>query len=62
LLDWIEGADEPDLGATNQLLTSELNHAAYVSALRGDRVDLPLVCNLDRWPVDLLAETPKPSL
>lgn len=56
LLDWMEGGPEPDLGATNQMLTSELNFAAYISALRGDRIDLPLVSSLDRWPVDELVE------
>lgn len=64
LLDWMEGAKEPDLGATNQLLTSELNLAAYVSALTGDRVDLPLLSDLAVWPVDAIAERTKnhPSL
>jgi len=55
LFDWMEGGAEPALGATNQLLTSELNLAAYVSALIGDRVDLPLVSELNLWPVDALA-------
>jgi len=55
LFDWMEGGAEPDLGATNQLLTSELNLAAYVSALSGDRMDLPLQSAVDRWPVDCLA-------
>jgi hypothetical protein len=55
LFDWMEGGSEPDLGATNQLLTSELNLAAYVSALTGDRVDLPMVSDLDIWPVDAIA-------
>jgi predicted dehydrogenase len=55
LADWLEGGDEPDLGATNQLLTSELNLAAYLSALEGDQVDLPLDSGLDVWPVDAIA-------
>ena len=55
LFDWMEGGAEPELGATNQLLTSELNLAAYVSAILGDRVDLPLRSTIDCWPVDCLA-------
>lgn len=57
LLDWMEGSQEPDLGATNQLLTSELNLAAYISALSGDRVDLPLQSDVSVWPVDAIAAT-----
>lgn len=56
LIDWMEGGAEPELGATNQLLTSELNLAAYVSALAGDRVDLPLDSDLAVWPVDAIAD------
>ncbi len=58
LLDWMEGAKEPDLGATNQLLTSELNFGLYLSALHGDRVDFPIVgelTELTEWPVDAIA-------
>jgi hypothetical protein len=51
----MEGGPEPDLGASNQLLTSELNLALYVSALTGDRVDFPLASDLDVWPVDAIA-------
>ena len=54
LFDWMEGGPEPDLGASNQLLTSELNLALYVSALTGDRVDFPLTSDLDVWPVDAI--------
>ena len=42
LVAWLDGGPEPMLGLTNMLKTSELNLAAYLSALRGDRVDLPL--------------------
>lgn len=62
LFDWMEGGDEPDLGATNQLLTSELNLAAYLSALAGDRMDLPLQSEIDQWPVDCLAAKSPHSL
>jgi predicted dehydrogenase len=54
LFDWMEGGPEPDLGASNQLLTSELNLALYISALTGDRVDFPLASDLDVWPVDAI--------
>jgi hypothetical protein len=36
----------------------ELNLAAYLSALRGDRIDLPLAdadLQVNEWPVELLA-------
>jgi hypothetical protein len=56
LFDWMDGGPEPGLGTTNQLLTSELNLALYVSALTGDRVDFPLVSDLDIWPVDAIAK------
>ncbi len=55
LLDWMEGGGEPDLGATNQLLTSELNLGLYLSALHGDRVDFPIRSELAEWPVDTIA-------
>jgi hypothetical protein len=51
----MEGGEEPDLGATNQLLTSELNHGLYLSALNGDRVDFPIRSELAEWPVDTIA-------
>lgn len=52
---WLRGGTEPQLGATNQCLTSELNHAAYLSALTGDRIDLPLNSDLNEWPADVIA-------
>jgi predicted dehydrogenase len=55
LVQWIEGGPEPELGLTNMVKTSELNLAAYISALHGDRVDLPLDEALHEWPVELLA-------
>ncbi len=36
----------------------EVNLAAYLSAVRGDRIDLPLDAEamaLDEWPVEILA-------
>lgn len=38
-----------------QVLTLEVNHAAYLSSLLGDRIDLPLsgrALEVTRWPVD----------
>lgn len=55
LVTWLDGGSEPMLGLTNVLKSSELNLAAYMSALRGDRVDLPLVDDLAEWPVEVLA-------
>jgi predicted dehydrogenase len=55
LVAWLDGGPEPMLGLTNMLKTSELNLAAYLSALRGDRVDLPLADALAEWPVEALA-------
>ncbi|HRA66365.1 MAG TPA: hypothetical protein PL187_10115, partial [Caldilinea sp.] len=55
LVAWLDGGAEPMLGLTNVLESSELNLAAYVSALRGDRVDLPLVDDLAEWPVEAMA-------
>jgi predicted dehydrogenase len=55
LVSWLDGGEEPMLGTTNMLKTSELNLAAYISAVRGDRVDLPLQGTLDQWPVEALA-------
>jgi hypothetical protein len=46
------------LGLSNMLKTSELNLAAYLSALRGDRIDLPLagdLAALDEWPIEVMA-------
>ncbi|MBI4559213.1 MAG: Gfo/Idh/MocA family oxidoreductase [Candidatus Hydrogenedentes bacterium] len=59
LIAWIEGGPEPMLGLTNMLKTSELNLAAYLSAIRGDRVDLPLKDKLDEWPVEVLVRLRK---
>lgn len=56
LIDWLDGGKEPMLGLTNMLKTSELNLAAYLSALHGDRIDLPIVSELVEWPVEALAQ------
>jgi predicted dehydrogenase len=56
LVHWMNGGPEPSIGLSNALHSAELNLAAYVSMIRGDRVDLPLQDPSDRWPVDILAE------
>ncbi|MFW5697720.1 MAG: Gfo/Idh/MocA family protein [Fimbriimonadaceae bacterium] len=56
LIHWMNGGPEPSIGLSNALHSAELNLAAYVSMIRGDRVDLPLLDPSDRWPVDILAE------
>jgi predicted dehydrogenase len=59
LLAWIGGGEEPTVGVTNALQTSELNLAAYLSAVERDRIDLPLADrSLTEWPLELLARTP----
>jgi UDP-N-acetylglucosamine 3-dehydrogenase len=54
-IDWIEGAPQPRVGFDHVLGTAELNLAAYLSAVRSDRVDLPLDDHADEWPVEELA-------
>ena len=55
LIKWMRSGREPSLGLTNMLKTSELNLAAYISACRGDRVDLPLIDKTNEWPLEELA-------
>lgn len=59
LITEIEGGAPSMLGAENMMKTSELNLAAYISCLRGDRVDLPLddatLAEYSEWPVEELA-------
>ncbi len=60
LADWIEGGSEPTIGLSTALATSELNLGAYLSALRGDRVDLPLTdFTVNEWPLEALARKAK---
>lgn len=58
LIRWIEGGDEPCIGLNTMIRTAELYLAAYLSAVRGDRIDLPLSGDdlmIDEWPVEILA-------
>ena len=55
LIAWMDGGDAPMLGLPNVSKSAELNLAAYISAVRGDRVDLPLNDDTDEWPVEILA-------
>ena len=58
LVNWIEGGSAPELAMDNALKTLEVNQAAYISALRGDRVDLPfdaVAVAINEYPVELLA-------
>jgi predicted dehydrogenase len=58
LISWIEGGEVPLVGLPCVFQSSELNLAAYLSALRGDRVDLPLSDELkkyDEWPLEAMA-------
>ena len=47
---------------TNAWRSREIAFAAYLSALRGDRVELPLRgedLKINEWPVDILARRNK---
>ena len=55
LIDWIEDAGRRRVALEHVVGSSELNLAAYISAVRGDRVDFPLVDDVDAWPVEALA-------
>jgi predicted dehydrogenase len=56
LLGWLAGRAAPRVGWESALRTLEVNQAAYVSAIRGDRVDLPLQADeIAEYPVDVLA-------
>ncbi|MBI1336249.1 MAG: hypothetical protein GC164_04725 [Phycisphaera sp.] len=57
LIRWIEGGPVARLGLPNTYGSSELNLAAYLSAVVGDRVDLPFSDELlkyHEWPVEEL--------
>lgn len=54
LLAWMEGGPEPEVAGQNALLSSELYLAAYESAMRCDRVDLPL-SEQTVFPLDAIA-------
>lgn len=58
LAEWLDGGAAPLTGWPHVRGSTELNLAAYVSAVRGDRVDLPLDAQaqaIDEWPVEILA-------
>ncbi|MBX7247284.1 MAG: Gfo/Idh/MocA family oxidoreductase [Candidatus Sumerlaeaceae bacterium] len=55
LVAWLDGGPEPILGLTNTLPTCELALGAYLSAKRGDRVDLPLDSDETEWPLEEMA-------
>lgn len=58
MIDWLDGGTPPLTAWERCRGSMELNLAAYVSMLRGDRVDLPFDAEallLDEWPVEHLA-------
>ena len=61
IVTWLDGGDEPRIGFTHTAGSAELNLAAYVSMVRGDRVDLPLLDDSDEWPVEELARRAQPK-
>jgi len=53
---WLDGGPVPIIGLPRVFKTAELNLACYLSAIKGDRIDLPLVdFEVAEWPVELLA-------
>lgn len=63
-MNWLDGGPEALVGFTGALKTTEIYLAGYLSAIRGDRVDLPLAdkdFQLDEWPAEVLARRPEPS-
>lgn len=57
-LAWLEGGQSPPCGLPNTYGSAELNLAAYLSALRSDRIDLPVndeLKGLDEWPIEVMA-------
>ena len=55
MLGWLDGGPEPRIGFTYTAGSAELNLAAYMSMVRGDRVDLPLDDDTEEWPLEDLA-------
>lgn len=58
LIAWMEGGPEPVTGLSSMAKSAELNLAAYISAVRGDRIDLPLTgmdARINEWPLEILA-------
>lgn len=56
---WIEAGPTPRIAIDHAAASSELNLAAYLSAVRGDRVDFPLQDATDEWPPEELARRAK---
>ena len=58
LVAWLDGGEVPALGLDRTYGSAELNLAAYLSVLRGDRVDLPFddeAVQLHDWPLEPVA-------
>ncbi len=56
LVKWIEGGNTPIVGIPSMFETAELNLAAYLSSVNGDRIELPLSdYSVNEWPVEILA-------
>lgn len=54
IVTWLNDGIEPTIGFSHTWQSAELNLAAYVSMVERDRIDLPLVSQIDVWPVELL--------
>lgn len=58
LIGWIENGAAPLLAFENAVQSFAVNQAAYISAIRGDRIDLPLdteALQVNEYPVEILA-------
>jgi len=59
VVDWLRGGEESIASFRHCYQTSEINLAAYVSAMNSDRIDLPFsddIARIDKFPVENLAE------
>lgn len=55
ILQWSNGGAPAQVGWPHTLGSAQLNLAAYLSAIEGDRIDFPFESELDEWPVEVLA-------
>ncbi len=58
MVSWLDGGDPPPTAWEFTRGTAELNLAAYLSMLRGDRIDLPWdeeAAAIDEWPLEIFA-------
>ena len=57
-VNWIDGGDPPEVGFENAIKATEIYMAGYLSAIRREKIDLPLageLLELNEWPGNVLA-------